>query len=128
MNVVVIGSEHLPEEVEFPPVDLRKFSWLQFLHLSDEDVVERCWRADVIVTIGISVTPRVIEEAFKLQLIIAAGNNYAHIDLPAASARGITVANIPGTELNADNAQTICNQVVELIDAYNHDKTMTRVN
>ncbi len=128
MNVVVLGCERLPEEADFPSLNLQKFSWLQFLDLSNKDVVERCWRADVIVTIGIPVTAQVIEEAFKLQLIIAAGQHHDHIDMEAANNRGITVANVPDEELNHENAQQICEQVVDIIDAYNQQEFINRVN
>jgi len=128
MNVVVLGCERLPPEADFPSLDLPKFSWLQFLDLSDEDVVDRCWRADAIVTIGVPVSAQVIDEAFKLSLIISAGDSIEHIDLAPASKRGISVLNIPQTELNHDNAQDICNQIVQMIDAFNHGEIINKVN
>ncbi len=128
MNVVVLGCEHLPQDADFPPLDLPKFGWLQFLQLSDEEVVERCWRADAIITIGVPVTAQVIEEAFKLQLIVAAGNRHDHIDMDAANSRGITVANVPGDEMNPGNAQQICDQAIDIINAYNQQEFINRVN
>ncbi len=128
MNVVVLGCEHLPQDVDFPPLDLPKFGWLQFLSLSDEDVVERCWRADAIVTINVPISTQVIDEAFKLKLIISAGDSVEHIDLAPASKRGISVLNIPKMELNHDNAQDICNQIVQMIDAFNRGEMINKVN
>ena len=117
MNIVMLDSGQLAGDVDFPEVDLPKFGWQQYVSLDETDVEERCWRADIIISTNTPVTDKVIEEAFKLKLIIAAGDNTDHIDLSAAKARDILVLNVPGfTGDQPQHTDVICKQVVEQIN------------
>ncbi|MDQ1363533.1 MAG: hypothetical protein QG652_1394 [Pseudomonadota bacterium] len=119
MHIVVIDSGHLAGEADFPMPDMDKCGWQQFVQLADTEVAERCWRSDVIVSVATPVTRPVIDRAFKLRLIIAAGDNTNHIDLAAARERGITVCNAPGLNpANAAHSQAICNQVINNVNAW----------
>jgi len=51
---------------------------------------------DVLVVRSLKVRPPVFETARKLSLVVRAGAGVDNIDMPAASARGIPVANCPG--------------------------------
>ena len=119
MHIVVIDSSQLAGEADFPMLDMPKYGWQQFVQLEEAEIADRCWRSDAIISVATPVTREVIDKAFKLQLIIAAGDNTSHIDLDAARQRGITVCNAPG--LHPDNTvhcQTICNQVINNINAW----------
>jgi len=119
MNIVMLDSGQLTGEVDFPEVDLDKFGWQQFVSLDETEVEERCWRADIIISTNTPVTARVIDEAYKLRLIIAAGDNTDHIDHTAAKARDIEIMNVPGLTGNqAQHTEAICNQVVEQINRW----------
>ncbi len=119
MNIVMLDSGQLAGDVDFPEVKLPKFGWSQFVALPAEEVDERCWRADIIVSTHTPVNAQVIKESFKLKLIVAAGDNTNHIDKPAAKQRGIIICNVPGlTGDNTTDAQTICEQVVTNINAW----------
>lgn len=52
--------------------------------------------AEILIVRGRKVPAKAIEEATKLSLIIRAGAGFDTIDVPAASRRGIFVANCPG--------------------------------
>jgi D-3-phosphoglycerate dehydrogenase / 2-oxoglutarate reductase len=52
--------------------------------------------ASVLVVRGSEITAEVLASAKKLNLIVRAGSGLGNIDVPAASARGIYVANCPG--------------------------------
>jgi len=118
----MLDSGQLTGEVDFPEVDLDKFGWQQFVSLDETEVEERCWRADIIISTNTPVTARVIDEAFKLKLIIAAGDSTQHIDHAAASTRGIQVMNIEGLiGNNAQHTKLICTQVVEKINQWLKD-------
>jgi len=117
MNIVMLDSGQLTGEVDFPEVDLDKFGWQQFVSLDESEVEERCWRADIIISTNTPVTARVIDEAYKLRLIIAAGDKTDHIDHAAAEARKIEVMNVSGlTGDEPQHTEAICNQVVEQIN------------
>lgn len=128
MNVVVIDSNNLAGETDFPMLDLPKFGWQQYPALEIDDVAERCWRADVIVSVSTPVDQTTIDKAFKLQMIVAAGTDYDHIDLNAAQARGIKVCHIPGLDpADPGQSQQVCNQVVDIIDAFLRQEDRHRV-
>jgi len=117
MNIVMLDSGQLTGEVDFPEVDLDKFGWQQFVSLDDSEVEDRCWRADIIISTNTPVTAKVINEAYKLRLIIAAGETTEHIDHAAAKARNIEVMNVSGlTGNDPHSTETICNKVVEQIN------------
>lgn len=52
--------------------------------------------ADILIVRGTKVPAAVFEKAKKLSLVLRAGAGYDNIDVPAASAKGIFVANCPG--------------------------------
>ena len=117
MNIVMLDSGQLAGEVDFPEVELDKFGWQQFVSLDESEVEERCWRADIIISTNTPITAKVIDEAYKLRLIIAAGDKTDHIDHAAAEARNIEIMNVSGlTGDEPKNTEAICNQVVEQIN------------
>ena len=119
MNVVVIDGARLAGDADFPELALPKFGWQQYPQLPEAEVPERCWRADVIVSVATPVDQATIDKAFKLKLIAVAGDAYGHIDLDAAKARGIKVCHVPGADpANPGQAGRICAEVVANIDAF----------
>ena len=119
MNIVVVDSTHLAGEADFPILDWPKYGWQQFPALSGDELAERCWRADVIITIDTPIDQQVIEKAFKLTLIAVAGDSTEHIDMNAVKARGISVCHVPGAQSgNPRHAAHICTQTINNISAF----------
>ena len=128
MHIVVVDSSKLGGAADFPMLDLPKYGWQQFVQLDARDVVDRCWRSDIVISFATPFTREAIDNAFKLQLIIAAGDNTDHIDLDAARKRGITVCNTPGLDpTNREHTQLICNQVINNINAWLKKQAVNRV-
>ncbi len=128
MNIVVVDSGRLAGEPDFPEVDCPKFGWLQFVELDPAGLIEACWRADIVVSVSTPIDKAVLDEAFKLRLIVVAGEEAGHIDFKTAGSRGIEVCNAPG--LNPDDpaqSQQICNQVIANIDAFLKGDVLNRV-
>ncbi len=75
--------------------------------LSADDLPEEIGSAQILVVRSTKVTAATIEAAKELELIIRAGSGYDTIDVQAASARGIHVANCPGKNANAVAELTI---------------------
>lgn len=119
MNIVMVDSDHLAGDADFPDLKLDKYGWQQFLELAENELEERCWRADIVISAATPIPRAVIDKAFKLQLVIAAGNNVDHIDLEACRDRGIVVCNVPGESGNdAHSTEVICQRVVDNINAW----------
>jgi len=129
MNVVLVDSGQLEGAPEFPPINLPKFAWLEYVDLPAEEIEERCWRADVIVSTNTLIDAKAIKETYKLKLIIAAGDNFDHIDIATAKERGIVVCNVPGlTADNVKDAQLIANKVIDNIHAWLDDSPINKIN
>lgn len=119
MNIVVLDHAQMAGEADYPMLSLDKYGWQQFLRLDDDEVEERCWRSDVVISSHTPVTADVINKAFKLKLIIAAGEDTSHIDLDAARARNIQVSHTPAMHPdNPNQCQAICDRIIEIIEAF----------
>ncbi|MEJ1356372.1 MAG: hypothetical protein RPU34_05905 [Candidatus Sedimenticola sp. (ex Thyasira tokunagai)] len=119
MNIVVVDGGGLAGEADFPEINLGKFGWIQYPRLESDQVPEKCWRSDVIISVFTPITQEVIDKAFKLKLIAVAGDAYDHIDMAAAQARGISVCNTPGLNpADPSCTQKICGGVVDNINAF----------
>lgn len=122
MNVVVVDGARLAGEVDFPMLELPKFGWQQYPELQPDELAERCWRADIIVTVATPIDRAVIDKAFKLKLIAVAGDDASLVDAQAAATRGITVVTVPGMKPDDPAvSQTIGERVVENINRFIHE-------
>ena len=129
MNIVLVDSGQLIGQPEFEPINLPKFAWLEYVELPSDEVAERCWRADVIISTNTPINAEVIEDTYKLKLIIAAGDNSDHIDKVAAKKRGVTICNTPNLSADSpEDAQKIANQIVDNIHAWLDKKPINTVN
>jgi len=129
MNIVVVDGAHLAGEADFPMLDFPKYGWQQFPALNGDELTERCWRADVIITVDTPIDQAVIGKAFKLSLIAAAGDSTAHIDMAAAQARGIVVCHVPGANpTNPQHAAHICAQTIANITAFLRNSPINLLN
>lgn len=128
MKVVMIDAAHLAGEGNFPQLNLKKYGWEQYLTLADEDIEKVVWRCDVIVAATDAVNRAMLDLAFKIRLIVAAGDSTDHIDMVAAAERGIKVCNVPGRDpANPEDDKRICREVVSAINAFIKEQDYNRV-
>ncbi len=129
MNIVLVDSGQLAGEPEFPAINLPKFAWLEYVDLPADEIDERCWRADVIVSTNTPINAQILKETYKLKMVICAGEASEHIDKVAAKERDIVVCNVPGlTGDNAADAQKIADQVVDNIHAWLDNKAINVID
>jgi len=62
---------------------------------SEQDTIDACQGADVIITFIAPITDRVLDAAGDCKLVIRQGAGYDNVDVQAATARGIPVSNAP---------------------------------
>ncbi len=128
MNVIMVDAGNLAGDADFPMINLNKFGWQQFIQLDENEVIERCWRSDIIISAGTPIDKQVIDNSFKLQLIVAAGDAFDHIDLDAAAQRGIKVCNTPGLNpANTADTEKLCHQVIDNINAFLENQDLNRI-
>ncbi len=85
---------------DYPIEALEKLSDLNVIInsrlLSDEDeIIEECYNADIILVSAADITRRVIRELKSCKGIVRYGTGIDNIDLKAASEKKIVVANVP---------------------------------
>lgn len=85
----------------------------------EEQVVERCREADIIISNKVPVTRRVIEQLPRLKLICVAATGVNNVDLKAAEERGIPVKNAVGYSTHAV-AETTLGAVLALYRQLNY--------
>lgn len=119
MKVVVIDSGNLPAGVEFPPLHLPKYGWEQYPELRGADIAERCWRADIVVSLDSEIDRGLLEKMPKLRLIVAAGDACNKIDQNGAQEQGVELLAFPeGRCDDAAAAQDLCNRISLAIDHF----------
>lgn len=121
VKIVVVGSGRLPTGVEFPPLQAPKYGWEEYPALADAELVDRCWRAEIVVLLspGRTVDRAMLEAMPRLQLLIAVGDAAARLDQDAARDRGIELLGFPGAlDSGPVDARDLCTRVVRAIDYY----------
>lgn len=119
MKVIVIDSAQLPAGAEFPPLEVEKYGWEQYPQLDEEEIADRCWRADILVSLSTAIGRPVLEKLDKLSLLIVAGEACNRLDQDAAQERGVELLAFPDANLrDVGAAQELCGQVSAAINHY----------
>jgi phosphoglycerate dehydrogenase-like enzyme len=119
VKIVVLDSGCLPAGVDFPPLQVDKYGWEQFPQLDADDIVDRCWRADIVVTLGTPIDGVALEKMPRLGLLICAGEACSGVDQAAAFAGGIELLAFPDAQYaSIASAQDLCERVSAAIDHY----------
>ena len=119
IKVVVVDAACLPSGVDFPPLDIDKYGWEQYPQLTGEDIAERCWRADIVVTLSTAIDLAALEKMTKIGLLICAGTACDLLDQSAAEKRGVELLAFADAQWDSsDAAQDACNRITAAIDHY----------
>ncbi|MGD2075525.1 MAG: hypothetical protein PVI91_10020 [Gammaproteobacteria bacterium] len=119
-KVVVVGSALLPTGVEFPPLGASRNGWEEYPSLRREDVVDRCWRADVVVLLsGDSGIDRAMPESLlRLKLVMGVGEVCARLDRDTLVEHGVELLELDALARGRGDAQDLCNCIARAIDDY----------
>ncbi len=119
IKIVVLDSRFLPTGVDFPPLDADKYGWEQYPQLQEGDIAERCWRADIVVSLDSAIGVLELEKMVKIGLLICAGPACERIDQAAVAARSIELLAFPEAQYNTRaEAQDLCDRVAAAINHY----------
>jgi glycerate dehydrogenase len=119
IKVVVVDAAALPGGVDFPPLNIDKYGWEQYPRLSDEEIAERCWRADIVITLTTGIRQEMLQKMIKLGLLICTGKACDLLDQAAARQHGVELLAFPDARLNSVEAsQDVCNRIAAAIDHY----------
>lgn len=119
IKVVVLDAAQLPDGVDFPPLEIDKYGWEQYPQLVGEDIAERCWRADIVITLGTPIDRTLLEKTVKLGLLICAGGACAGVDQVALAEHGVELLAFADADTaSVLGAQDLCDRVSAAINHY----------
>jgi lactate dehydrogenase-like 2-hydroxyacid dehydrogenase len=119
VKVVVVDAAQLPAGVDFPPLETAKYGWEQYPALTADDIGERCWRADIVVTLSTAIDMASLKKMPRVKLLIAIGEACQHVDQNGLSQLGVELMALPSAQCEEpEQAQILCNRVSRAIDHY----------
>ncbi len=119
MNIVVLDGNVLGNKAEFPPLEADKYGWQQYPQLEGDDITERCWRSDIVVSLATPLRDADLEKMAKLKLVITGGPMADFIDRDKAAEQEIQVREFTEFDWNdGPSAQCGCDAMVRAIDEY----------
>jgi len=119
LKIVVVDAGLLPRDVEFPPLDMPRYGWEEYPGLDVEGMEERCWRADVVVSLSAAISGDLLKKMHRLGLLITAGEACGRLDQDAATAQGVELLAFPDVDCrDPGDAQDLCNRIVQAIEHY----------
>jgi phosphoglycerate dehydrogenase-like enzyme len=119
IKVVVVDRAKLPEGVEFPPLQASKYGWEEYPSLDCEALAERCWKADVLVSLGTPIRRELMEKLHRLKFVITAGNAIEELDEAAARERSVELLAFPDASYgDPGEARDLCERITMAIDHY----------
>lgn len=127
MNVVVIDSGQLPAGTDFPLLDPERFGWEEYPRLGGEALAERCWQADVIVSVNTPLPAEALGGLARLKLVVTGDNPVELVDIHQAAARQLTLIHAAQDADLASQAgaSVFCSQAVNAIQAFfKHQQTL----
>ncbi|MGN7477969.1 C-terminal binding protein [Solibacillus silvestris] len=106
VKVIISDCDHASIEIERSILDEAKIEFELQQNKTEEDVIQNCKQAVVIINQYAPFTEKVLASLPNLKLIIRYGVGVNNIDLEAATKHGIQVCNVPdyGTHEVADHA------------------------
>lgn len=95
MNICVLDKASMGEDTPFDPI--YKFGAVKIYESTSQDeIADRVFDADVIITNKVKIGDAVISGAKQLKLVCVFATGYDNIDIASARAHGVAVCNVPG--------------------------------
>ncbi len=118
MNIVIVDAKRLPPGAEFPELKSLRFGWEQYGEVAPEDIAQRCWRADIVVSLATPLTEPQLTGMEKLKLIVLPVGADRLMDLATAQRRGVKVCTVAGDWKTPAGASAWCQAVIDTIDGF----------
>ncbi len=92
-----------------------------YKNTADSQVIERIGNAEAVFVDSYPITKEIMEQCPSLKFIGIAATGFNHIDLEAASEKGIAVANVPAysTDAVAQHAISLLLSITNNVEAFN---------
>jgi hypothetical protein len=119
IKIVVVDAGQLAKGVGFPPLEIPEYGWEDYPGLDAGGIEERCWRADVVVALSSAISGELLKKMHRLSLLVTAGEACRRLDQAAALEQGVELLAFPDADCaQVEDAQDLCNRIVQAIDHY----------
>ena len=124
MKAVFLDSQTFSSNISFSAIEQSVTKLTCFDITTPEQVLERCFDADIVITNKVVFTADMLAQLPQLKLICISATGYNNIDIEAASKYNIAVCNVSGYAGNAI-AQYVFAQVLEYYQQTTHYNSNT---
>ena len=118
MNIVILDTKQLPPGTEFPEIKAIRYGWEQYGEIAPEEIAQRCWRADIVVSLATPLTEPQLAGMEKLKLIVLPVGADRLVDIDAVQRRGVKVCAVAGDWKTPAGASVWCQAVADTIDSF----------
>jgi len=120
MNTVFLDVQTFSPSISLSPIEQAASKLTTYsLTNTQEQVIERCANAEIIITNKVVIDADIIPNLKQLKLICVAATGYNNIDVDCAKAHGIAVTNVAGYTGNSV-AQYVFAQILEYYNQTSH--------
>jgi hypothetical protein len=119
IKVVVVDSAQLAAGVDFPPLEAAKYGGEQYPASADDDIAQRCWRADIVVALATAIDLTALEKMPPLKYLIVAGEAWDGVKHDALEEYGVSLLTFPSFHCgHSAEAGHLCRHISPAIDRY----------
>ncbi len=94
-KIVFLDRATIPKHIELPPLGI-EHEWQEYDFTAPEQVFERLYNADIVITNKVIVTPEVLAQLPQIKLIAVSATGVNNVDLDYCRTNNIAVCNIQG--------------------------------
>ncbi len=96
MQAVFLDQQTFSANISLTSIESQVSQLNSYATTTDEQVIERCQSADIIISNKVLLSESVLKQLPQLKLVCIAATGMNNVDLSAAKALGITVNNVSG--------------------------------
>jgi glycerate dehydrogenase len=124
MQAVFLDQQTFSPKISLDNIESEVSNLMCYATTTQDQVIERCKSADIIITNKVMLSKETLEKLPKLKLVCIAATGMNNIDLPAAEALGVSVNNVSGYS-QASVSQYVFAQMLEYFSntAHHNDNT-----
>lgn len=124
MRAVFLDSQTFSSNISFDVIEQQVTNLIYYSTTHSEEILERCQKADIIITNKVVFSAEILASLPELKLICIAATGYNNIDIDAASKLNIAVTNVSGYAGNSV-AQYVLAQMLEYYQGTCHHNANT---
>lgn len=125
MRAVFLDSKTFSENISFSAIEQQVSQLICYSTTTPEQVLERCQRADIVITNKVVLTADILAKLPQLTLICITATGYNNVDIDAAKKYNIAVTNVSGYAGNAV-AQYVLAQMLAFYQQTSHHNANTK--